>query len=65
MYFKHKFHLLNIKRSKKYETLTSNAKYHSVIKLYEDFIKQYLKPLNKTNDVNAQKAAYKFLHKFQ
>ena len=65
MYFKHKFHLLNIKRSKKYEILTSNEKYHSVIKLYEDFIKQYLKPLNKTNDVNAQKAAYKFLNKFQ
>ena len=65
MYFKHKFLLLNIKRSKKYETLTSNEKYHSVIKLYEDFIKQYLKPLNKINDVNVQKAAYKFLNKFQ
>ena len=65
MYFKHKFHLLNIKRSKKYEILTSNEKYHSVIKLYEDFIKQYLEPLNKTNDINAQKAANKFLSKYQ
>ena len=65
MYFRHKFHLLNNKRTKKYEFFSLDEKYQAILKLYDDFIKRYLKPLNKTNDINAQKAANKFLSKFQ
>ena len=65
MYFRHKFYLFNNKRTKKYEFFSLDEKYQVILKLYDDFIKRYLKPLNKTNDINAQKVANKFLSKFQ
>lgn len=65
MYFKHKFYLLNIKRSKKYKDLTKNEKYQAILKLYDDFIKRHLKPINKTNNYQLIKLSYYFLEKFQ